>query len=176
MDDQIAFHAYRTDPEVARYQSWDSPYSQEEAEAFIAEMLACHPDTPGEWYQFAVALKADDRLIGDVALRIGDNEPDEAEVGYSLASHAMGRGFASEAVAAILDYALVARGKSHVVAWADTRNVRSLALLERLGFIRKDHANREGWFKGAWSKETKHVMTAGAWQRHTRGPDARHHP
>ena len=170
MDDQNAFQAYRTDPEVARYQSWDTPYSAAEAADFITEMLTCHPDTPGQWYQFAVARKADDQLIGDVALRIGDNEPDEAEIGYSLAGHAMGKGYAREAVTAVLDYALVTRGKSHVIAWADTRNRPSLVLLERLGFARPEHPPRKSWFKGAWSEETFHRMMAEDWARIRRAP------
>jgi len=170
LDDQDAFQAYRTDPEVARYQSWDTPYSAAEAECFVTEMLASHPDTTGEWYQFAVALKDDDRLIGDVALRIDEDDPAEAEIGYSLASDAMGKGFASEAVTAILDYALLSRGKSHAIAWADTRNPRSLALLERLGFDKPDVPCRASMFKGAWSEETFHRMMAEDWAEIRRGP------
>jgi aminoglycoside 6'-N-acetyltransferase len=165
MGDRDAFQAYRTDLEVARYQSWDTPYTTEEAEEFVDEMLVCHPDTSGEWYQFAVALKADDQMIGDVALRIDEDDPAEAEIGYSLAAAASGKGYASEAVTAILDYALIARGKTHAIAWADTRNLRSLALLERLGFTRPEHPPRKSWFKGAWSEETFHRMMAGDWAK-----------
>ena len=170
MDDQNAFQAYRTDPEVARYQSWDTPFSQSEANDFIVDMLTCHPDTPGEWYQFAIANKNNDQLIGDVALRIDEDDPCEAEIGYSLAGHAMGKGYACEAVTAVLDYALVMRGKSHVIAWADTRNRPSLALLERLGFARPEHPPRKSWFKGAWSEETFHRMMAEDWASIRRAP------
>ncbi len=111
-EDLNAFQAYRSDPDVARYQSWDTSFSRVEAEAFLAEMEKSRPDTPGAWFQFAVATIGDDRLIGDAALRVGDNEPDESEIGYSLASNAMGRGYASEAVVAILDYALTRRARA----------------------------------------------------------------
>jgi RimJ/RimL family protein N-acetyltransferase len=171
-NDLDAFQAYRSDPEVARYQSWDAPFPRDEVVAFLAEMERSHPDTPGAWFQFAVARRDDDRLIGDAALRVDDNEPDEAEIGYSLARDAMGQGYAGEAVAAVLDYALLSRSKSHVIAWADTRNTRSLALLERLGFVQQDHVSRESWFKGAWSEESKHVMIAAAWRERSAEPDA----
>ncbi|MDP8946945.1 MAG: hypothetical protein M3N09_02420 [Actinomycetota bacterium] len=48
--------AYRNDPEVARYQSWES-CSELEALDFIRELRSSEPGTPGEWFQFAVELK-----------------------------------------------------------------------------------------------------------------------
>jgi RimJ/RimL family protein N-acetyltransferase len=56
--DVAEFVAYRSDAEVARYQSWDAPYPPEQGERFVAQMMTAHPDTPGEWFQFAVALRA----------------------------------------------------------------------------------------------------------------------
>ena len=38
--------AYRSVPEVARYQSWDTPFPVAAAEEAISGMLASHPDTP----------------------------------------------------------------------------------------------------------------------------------
>ena len=51
--DAAAFAAYRSDPDVARYQSWDG-YSLMQAERFIDEMAHADPGEPGEWFQFAV--------------------------------------------------------------------------------------------------------------------------
>src|SRR5438445_5466303 len=61
--DVAEFVAYRSDAEVARYQSWDAPYPPEQGERFVAQMMTAHPDTPGEWFQFAVALRATGQLI-----------------------------------------------------------------------------------------------------------------
>jgi hypothetical protein len=67
-EDLDAFVAYRSDPEVARYQSWEAPYPAGQARRFLEELEAIDPDTPGEWFQFAVALRrtgsADRRLLG----------------------------------------------------------------------------------------------------------------
>tara|TARA_B100000676_G_scaffold40731_1_gene38692 strand:- start:4653 stop:4775 length:123 start_codon:yes stop_codon:yes gene_type:complete len=40
--------------------------------------MADDPDTPGEWFQFAVAQDPGDGLIGDVALHIYEDNPTEA--------------------------------------------------------------------------------------------------
>ena len=66
-EDVAVFVAYRSSAEVARFQSWDAPYPRAEGERFIREMTARHPDTAGEWFQFAGAAPvraADRRLRG----------------------------------------------------------------------------------------------------------------
>jgi RimJ/RimL family protein N-acetyltransferase len=61
------FVAYRTCAEVARFQSWDAPYPRDEGERFVRGLMKDHPDTAGEWFQFAVALRTTGQLIGDCA-------------------------------------------------------------------------------------------------------------
>jgi hypothetical protein len=41
------------------------PYRSGQARRLLAELEATHPDMPGEWFQFAVALRATGWLIGD---------------------------------------------------------------------------------------------------------------
>ena len=57
LGDVARFVAYRSDAQVARFQSWDAPYSLDEGERFVRAMMRGHPDTTGEWFQFAVALR-----------------------------------------------------------------------------------------------------------------------
>jgi len=45
----------------------DAPYPREAGERFIREIARDHPDTAGEWFQFAVGLRATGQLIGDCA-------------------------------------------------------------------------------------------------------------
>jgi hypothetical protein len=66
-DDAPSLAAYRCDPSVARFQGWDVPFSIVEADAFVANLIGSDPDTPGEWFQFAVVELASGSLIGDVA-------------------------------------------------------------------------------------------------------------
>ena len=42
-EDVTEFVAYRSDAEVARYQSWDAPYPPDEGERFVAQMMTAHP-------------------------------------------------------------------------------------------------------------------------------------
>jgi aminoglycoside 6'-N-acetyltransferase len=43
-DDAAALAAYRSDPVQARYQSWETPYPLDSAQALIAQMRNVDPD------------------------------------------------------------------------------------------------------------------------------------
>ena len=45
--DAVTLSAYRSDPAVARYQSWDAPYPLDRAEATVASLATGDPDEPG---------------------------------------------------------------------------------------------------------------------------------
>ena len=162
--DLAPFVAYRNDPEVARYQSWDS-CDEHEARAFIREMASERPGVPGEWFQFAVEPKVTGGLIGDCAIRVDEQEPYRAEFGFTLARDHQGRGFASEAASRLLDYAFDDLGLHRVVAIADCRNTPSWALLERIGMRREGHFLENVWFKGEWADEYLYAVLKDEWLR-----------
>lgn len=162
-DDLAAFVAYRSQPETARFQSWEAPFPEAQARAFLAEMATSHPDTPGQWFQFAIARRDDDMLVGDVALFADGEDTGKAELGYTLDARATGKGLAGEAIAAVLTYAFERRGKRLIEAWTDTRHSRSLALLARLGFKRPGDSPRRGFYKGEWCEDIHHTMTVQDW-------------
>lgn len=160
--DLAPFVAYRNDPEVARYQSWDI-FDEREARAFVREMGSAQPGVPGEWFQFAIESKETGEFVGDCALQVDGQEPYRAEIGFTLAREHQGRGFASEAVSRLLDYAFGVLGLHRVVAIADCRNESSWALLERIGMRREGHFLDSVWFKGEWSDEYLYAVLKDEW-------------
>jgi len=151
-DDCALFMAYRNDPEVARYQSWEG-ITESEARALIQEMKEIQPWAPGEWLQIAIELKETGLLVGDCAFKIEEDDELQAEIGYTLARAYQGRGIASEAVSCVLDYAFASMGLHRVIAITDVENAPSVALLERLGLRREGHFHQNVWFKGKWGDE-----------------------
>jgi RimJ/RimL family protein N-acetyltransferase len=162
-EDLDAFVAYRSDPETARYQSWEAPYPPGQGRQFLQELQAIHPDTPGEWFQFAVALRGTDRLIGDCAAHVGADDPRQAEIGFTLAPGHQGLGYGTEAVRRLLHYLLVERGKHRVSASCDDRNARSAALLERVGMRREGHLLESTWSKGEWTGDLLYAVLRREW-------------
>ena len=137
--DLEAFLAYRNDPAVAKYQSWDVPYPREKGEAFIAEMSDIHAPKQGHWLQLALELKETGTLIGDVAFCIKEDDARQAVIGFSIASAYWRKGFATEALTALLDYLFEDIDLHRVTADCDVENVSSWKTLEKLGFRREAH-------------------------------------
>jgi RimJ/RimL family protein N-acetyltransferase len=157
------FMAYRNDPEVARYQSWEG-ISEPEARTFIQEQKEIQPGIPGQGFQIAIELKATGVLIGDCYFTINGLDDLQAEIGFTL-SHAYQRqGFATEAVSCFLNYAFLTFNLHRIIAITDFENVASIALLERLGMRREGHFLQNIWFKGKWGDEYLYAILKEEWQ------------
>jgi aminoglycoside 6'-N-acetyltransferase len=149
--DAAALAAYRSDSSVARYQSWAAPVPVAAAAALIREFAAGSPDLPG-WFQYAVEVKADGGLAGDVGVNLHENLR-QADVAFSMAAGYQGQGYATEAVRAVLADLFGRRGLHRVSAECDARNHRSARLLERLGFEREGLRPQYTWLKGQWTDD-----------------------
>jgi RimJ/RimL family protein N-acetyltransferase len=167
--DAEVFAAYRSDPAVARYQSWEAPYSLAQAKAFIEKLAPVQPGTPGEWYQLALQLKASGQHIGDCAFLVLAEVPQQAEIGFTLARAHQGQGYMTEAARRLLDYLFETFGLHRVSAICDVENTASARVLERLGMRREGHFVESVWFKGRWGSEYGYALLRREWeQQHAR--------
>jgi RimJ/RimL family protein N-acetyltransferase len=160
--DVAAFAAYRADPDVARYQGW-SDFTLADAEDFVDSLQGEEPGVPGEWFQIALESKTDGVLVGDVALHVDADEPRQAEIGFTLAPAHQGRGYATEAVTGLLDWACPTFTLHRVIAITDALNSSAAALLERVGFRHEAHFVENVFFKGAWGSEFAFAVLAHEW-------------
>ncbi|MEV6409994.1 GNAT family protein [Kribbella sp. NPDC051718] len=159
-EDAAAFSAYRSVPEVARFQSWNAPFSPEEAQRTVARFAEGDPLQPG-WFQYAIAL--DGQLIGDIGLNTFDNLM-QADIGYTLAPEYQGKGYATEAVGGLLDQLFTVRELHRVSAEVDARNVASARLLERLGFQQEGFRPQNTWFKDEWTDDLLFGLLQSNWR------------
>jgi RimJ/RimL family protein N-acetyltransferase len=164
MKDLPVFVAYRSDPDVARYQSWEAPYPRATGARMIRDLLRVHPDTPGQWFQFGIELLATGELIGDCASCTDLVDSRQAEVGFTLRPEFQGRGYATEAAGALLGYLFGARAKHRVTARCDPRNAGSVAVLERLGMRREGHLLESTWAKGEWTDDLLFAILDREWR------------
>jgi aminoglycoside 6'-N-acetyltransferase len=131
--DAEAISAYRSDPEVHAHQGWGDT-SVEHVRAEIEQMLALAPGEHGGWVQFTVDTLEDGSLVGDVGIRV-DDDPGVILVGYTVAPAHQGRGYATEAIGALVDYAFGTLEADVVRAYADAGNVASVRVGEKVGLL-----------------------------------------
>jgi RimJ/RimL family protein N-acetyltransferase len=160
--DEAAVCAYRSLPEVARYQSWDS-FTLADAERLIAGQSGIAPDTPGTWFQLAVIETATGALVGDCGMYSRPDDPRQVELGITFAPAHQRRGLATEAVERVLRYVFDVLGKHRVSATTDAENLAAAALLHRLGFRQEGHFVESVWFKGVWGSEYLFALLRREW-------------
>lgn len=141
MADADAWYAIQSDPEVRRYLPWPER-TREQSLAHLRRRTASTVLARRDDF-LALAVEHDGTLIGDVSmhLRVVQPENREVEVGWLLGTAHSGHGYAGEAAAALLSFAFRELRATTASAIIDERNVRSLALASRLGFVRQRCSN-----------------------------------
>jgi RimJ/RimL family protein N-acetyltransferase len=148
-DDAETIAAYRSDPEVGRYQGWERT-DAEGIRADIEQMERRSPGEPGGWVQLTVEERHSGRLVGDVGLSPAEGDPGVIKVGYTMDPAFQGRGYATEAVGALIDYAFDKLGADIVRAYASAENTPSIRVAEKVGMkLMERFEGRDGdqvWF------------------------------
>ena len=135
-DDLPHYAALNADPEVVRYLGGE-PLSRQHSDE-IAEWANEVHEAEGIGL-LAVERRADGTFLGMCGLHHQESYPDDVEVGWRLAYEHWGQGYATEAATAWLDHAFGPLGLPRVISITDPPNVRSLAVMRRLGMT-FDHA------------------------------------
>jgi len=103
------------------------------------------------------------RLVGTCTLAHLDPTNRRAEIGFVLGRAHWGRGLMKDAVRLLLDHAFGTLGLHRIEADVDPRNVRSLRLLERLGFRREGHLRQRHRIAGEWQDSVLLGLLAPEW-------------
>ena len=133
------------------------PASREQMEAFIAaqtdeilkaaysEMLDGCLAHPGQWEWYAVWMMElkDGTHIGELCFK-GLSEDGTAELGYGVAEEYRNRGYAAEAVSALVDWAFRQPGVVGITAETEASNTASRRVLEKTGFAPTGETGEEG--------------------------------
>jgi RimJ/RimL family protein N-acetyltransferase len=161
--DADALCSYRSLPEVARHQSWES-FLPIDATRLIEDQRDREPDVPGTWFQLAIVEKTTEHMIGDCGLHCPRDNPRQLELGITLAPSRQGRGYATEAGHCLLQFAFATMGKHRVSAITSAENAAAASLFRRLGFRQEAHHIEHRWHKGNWVSEFEFALLKREWE------------
>lgn len=162
-DDGAALCAYRSLPEVARYQSWES-YGPDDAARLIDGQRGAEPGVPGTWFQLAIVERESGQLIGDCGLHCWHSDPRQMELGITLAPSHQGLGYASEALGAVLAFVFGTLNMHRISAVTAAENHAAAALFRRAGFRQEAHFIEHRWYKGYWDSEFVFGLLKREWE------------
>jgi aminoglycoside 6'-N-acetyltransferase len=135
-EDAEAISAYRSDPEVQRYQGWEHTDPDSVSDQII-EMAERVPGRDG-WIQFTVFEIESGALIGDVGMCPSSSDEGVIKVGYTIAPAFQRRGYGTEALAALIDFIFANTDATTVRAYADADNLPSIRVAERAGMVHQE--------------------------------------
>ena len=136
------YFGYASDADMNQFLVSPEPFTRRRAEEDVAEsMLNLEKKTPN----FAVVL--DSSVIGDLWLDISRGSQ-VGEIGFSIARAHWGKGLATEASAAVLEWGFKTESLAKISASSDPRNKRAMRVMEKLGMtqegVRRSHGIRRG--------------------------------
>ena len=147
---------YAADPRVSRMLAIvPSPYTEAHASAFIGDILASNATGGGPGLAIA-RNKEPGALIGTISFA---RDGQAAEIGWWLGPPYWGKGFATEAVSAMIAIAFRDPGLAALTAGAFAENAASLRVQEKLGFVRTGLHDRHSLARGAMAPHVDTRLT-----------------
>lgn len=166
--DFAAFQAYHSQPEVYRYLYADPLNDAEAAEKF-GKASVPRLRKNGDCAVFAVERREDGAVLGEVVLKLESAIARQVEVGYIFNPAFAGKGYATEAMRAILDFAFSTLNFHRAFARLDAANAGSVGVVERLGMRREAHLIQNDQFNGIWGDEFIYALLRDEWMARQTG-------
>jgi len=162
-EDLEAIYAMRSDAAVARY-LYGEPMSEDEARSFLERKMAVSSwENEGDWLSAAAVERASGTTVGDLAFHWVSERDRTAEIGFVFDPRHQGKGFATEAARALLDWAFTAAGFHRVIGRTEARNTASARVLEKLGMRLEAHFVENEWVKDEWQSELVYAVLQREW-------------
>jgi RimJ/RimL family protein N-acetyltransferase len=131
-DAQVVFDDYASDPAVAKYMTWAPHRSVAETKEFLNRCERVWVE--GSAFPWSLWSKQDGAFVGLIEVRVRASAVD---LGCALARRWWRQGLMSEAVTAMVKWALAQPTIYRVWATCDVDNAASSRLLERVGMVRE---------------------------------------
>lgn len=133
-DDTAFFFRQFSNDEVNRYLYDAEPCaSEDEAEKWISLFLE---DEPRNQHRWVLVLKENGEKIGTCGFHRWNRETGEAEMGYDLQPLYWRKGYMTEALNEIVDFAFTEMNVKSIYAHISVDNTASQKTAEKLGFVK----------------------------------------
>ncbi len=127
-DAGLLYQNFGTDAAMYRYSGWNPYATPEQARETVQRFIDSYADP--RFYGWAIECEG--CMIGTIGAYDYDPEKNQIEVGFSIERASWGKGYAAEALRAVLEY-LAQEGVAHVTAWCASDNIASKRTLEKAG-------------------------------------------
>jgi len=148
-DDWRAVLEYQHDPRYLRFYPW-TDRSADDVRRFVDAFCAQQRGSPRARYQLAVTERETGVLVGNCGVRVESVDARQGSIGYELDPRYWGRGYATEAAAAMMRIGFCELGLHRLWARVLAANEPSIRVLERLRMRPEGRLREHERFKGRW--------------------------
>ncbi len=137
-------------PETREYNQFTDQLPPEQGPEIVGEFVKQQEQKPRLKYTLAIYEASSDKFVGYIVLKVYDDVDEGlSEMSYCLYPSEWGKGYATEAVKAMTEFALAGLKLHRIEAGCSTENIASWRVLEKTGFtqegrIRQDMQVRQG--------------------------------
>ena len=133
-DADFLYRRFGSDEKMYEYSGWNPYATPDMAKETVQNFIKSYDDDAF----FGWAIEKDGAIIGTIGAYDHDPQEDSIEVGTSIDRDYWGRGYATEALEAVLRYLTEDNGISNVKAWCASDNLGSAKAMERCGMVLED--------------------------------------
>lgn len=167
--------SYYSLPDVQRYLDWKARDKSEAKAAFESMRKQTRLTRPGEVLTLAIVRKSDGKVMGHVSLRYTDSTAAQGEIRFAIGPLFRNKGYASEAVKAVVTLGFEEFRLHRVYARTAGQNEASARLLKRLGMRLEAHYREHALFQGEWDEELHFAILDREWLRGSKVKELHHH-
>ncbi len=128
-DAELLYQNFGTDAAMFRYSGWNPYATPEQAQETVQRFIDSYADP----HFYGWAIEHEGHMIGTIGAYDCDQDKNQIEVGFSIERASWGKGYAAEALRAVLEYLTVQEGIARVTAWCASDNIASKRTLEKAG-------------------------------------------
>jgi ribosomal-protein-alanine N-acetyltransferase len=147
-DWEPTFH-YQRRPEYLQFYPW-SEITRYDVQDFVGRFISWRHTDVRHKHQLAITLASTGELIGNVGIRAEFPGAFTAEIGFEVAPDHWGQGYATEAGAAMIDFAFRKLQYHRIEAQCVAENRRSARVLERIGMLQEGRLREAEFFRDRW--------------------------
>ncbi|MBH1942576.1 GNAT family N-acetyltransferase [Mobilitalea sibirica] len=132
-DAKSMFHNWTNDEDVCKYMRWPKHKNINETRDIIAGWINSYNKL--SFYLWAITLKESDELVGSIVLFVVNENDHSGDVGYCLGKRYWGKGIATEALKAVLNYAFFKINFNRIETYHSINNPASGKVMQKCGMV-----------------------------------------
>lgn len=161
--DWPATFAYENDPRYLRFYEREQ-VTERQCQALIYQFILWQGEQPRSKAQLAITRADTGELVGNVGVRRETAGEPLADMGFELSPEHWGRGYATEAARAMVDWGFGEWGLQRIHAHCVSENAASARVLERVGMRMEARLRDHQWFKDRFWDISLYGLLRAEWE------------